>query len=145
GQPIHTGGFQNNFYYGGFTLNALLQWSYGNQIYNANRMIFDGNEGNLFNVNQYASVRDRWTPENPSNTLFRVGGYGPAGYQSTRLLEDGSYLRLKTVSLNYALPTKLIKPWLLSRLNVHVSAQNLLTFTNYSGMDPETSVRHTVL
>src|SRR5690606_1224869 len=87
----------------------------------------------------------RWTPENRSNTLFKVGGEGPIGYQSTRVLEDGSYLRLKTVSLAYSVPKNLIRPLSLSNLNLRVSAQNLFTFTGYSGMDPETSVRNTVL
>lgn len=145
GQPLHVGGFINDFNYKGFNLSVFLQWSYGNDIFNANRMLFEGNYINMFNVNQYASYNDRWTPENPSNTLFKVGGQGPAGYMSTRVIEDGSYLRLKTVSLSYSLPKDFIKSAYLNNLVVHASAQNLLTFTNYSGMDPETSVRHTVL
>src|SRR5690606_32947543 len=52
GQPLHTGGFMNDFYYKGFNLNVLLQWSYGNDIYNANRLIFDGNYINMYYVNQ---------------------------------------------------------------------------------------------
>lgn len=145
GLPTHIGGFSNNFSYKGFNLNVLLQWSYGNQIYNANRLIFDGNYINMFGVNQYATFSDRWTPENRSNTHFKLGGHGPAGFQSTRVLEDGSYLRLKTVSLGYSIPANIIRPLALKSLNVRVSAQNLLTFTNYSGMDPETSVRNSVL
>ncbi|NGF58015.1 TonB-dependent receptor [Parapedobacter sp. SGR-10] len=145
GLPTHMGGFSNNFSYKGLSLNVLLQWSYGNQIYNANRLIFEGNYINMFGVNQYASFADRWTPENPSNTLFKVGGQGPAGLQSTRVLEDGSYLRLKTVSLAYSFPKRLIQPLALTALDLRVSAQNLLTFTNYSGMDPEVSVRNSVL
>lgn len=145
GQPLHTGGFMNDFYYKGFNLNVLLQWSYGNDIYNANRLIFDGNYINMYYVNQYATFNDRWTPDNPSNEYFKVGGQGPPGFQSTRVLEDGSYLRLKTVSLGYNLPPHFVRPLGLSNLNIHISAQNLLTFTNYSGMDPETSVRHTIL
>lgn len=145
GQPVHMGGFSNNFYYKGFNLNVLLQWSAGNQIYNANRLIFDGNYINMYFVNQYASFNERWTPENRSNERFKVGGHGPAGFQSTRVLEDGSYLRLKTVSLGYDLPLRVVSRIGLDGLNVHLSAQNLLTFTNYTGMDPETSVRHSVL
>ncbi|WP_353134642.1 SusC/RagA family TonB-linked outer membrane protein, partial [Pseudopedobacter sp.] len=145
GQPIHTGGFTNNFSYKNFYLNVFFQWSYGNQIYNANRMIFDGNYINLYNVNQYASFNDRWTAENRSNTIYKAGGQGPAGYFSDRTIEDGSYLRLKTVSLSYSIPSKYIKPLYLSKLNFRVAAQNLLTFTKYSGMDPEVSTRHSVL
>ncbi|HEY0666835.1 MAG TPA: TonB-dependent receptor [Sphingobacteriaceae bacterium] len=145
GQPLHTGGFLNDLSYKGFNLSVFLQWSYGNEIFNANRMIFEGNYINMFNVNQYATYNSRWTPENRSNELYKIGGQGPAGYMSTRVLEDGSYLRLKTVSLSYLIPPNLIKPLYLNRLSFNVSAQNLLTFTNYSGMDPETSVRHSVL
>ncbi|MEJ5961588.1 SusC/RagA family TonB-linked outer membrane protein [Pedobacter immunditicola] len=145
GQPLHTGGFSNNFSYKGFYLNVFLQWSYGNDVFNANRMMFDGNAINIYNVNQYASAADRWTPENRSNILFKQGGQGPAGNFSDRVIEDASYLRLKTVSLNYSIPKRLITPMYLTNLSFRVSAQNLLTLTNYSGMDPEVSVRHSVL
>src|SRR5690606_8940757 len=145
GQPLHSGGFSNNFSYKGFYLNVFFQWSYGNDIFNANRMMFDGNYINLYNVNQYASGADRCTPENRSNTLFKQGGQGPAGFMSDRVIEDGSYLRLKTVSLSYTIPKKYTQPLYLSRLSLRVSAQNLITFSNYSGMDPEVSTRHTVL
>ncbi len=145
GQPLHTGGFSNNFSYKGFYLNVFLQWSYGNDIFNANRMMFDGNYINLYNVNQYASANASWTPENRSNTLFKPGGQGLADKFSNRVLEDGSYLRLKTVSLSYSIPSKIVRSLHLSKLNLRASAQNLLTFTNYSGMDPETSTRNSVL
>jgi TonB-linked SusC/RagA family outer membrane protein len=145
GQPIHTGGFSNNFSYKGFYLNIFLQWSYGNDVFNANRMMFDGNYINLYNVNQYASGNDRWTPENKSNTLFKVGGQGPAGNFSDRVIEDGSYLRLKTVSLAYTIPSSFTKRLKVNKISFRVAAQNLLTFTKYTGMDPEVSVRHSVL
>lgn len=145
GQPIHAGGFANNFSYKAFQLHVFLQWSYGNDLFNANRVIFDGNYIKLFNLNQYATFNDRWTPENRSNTMYKVGGEGPAGYFSDRTLEDGSYLRLKTVSLTYTLPSALVKRAYLSKLSVRAAVQNLLTFTNYSGLDPEVSTRHSVL
>nr|WP_121273242.1 TonB-dependent receptor [Pedobacter schmidteae] len=145
GQPLHTGGFLNNLGYKGFSLNVFLQWSYGNQIYNANRMMLDGNYLGLANTNQYASYINRWSPENPTNANYKPGGHGPAGAQSTRVLEDGSYLRLKTVSLGYSIPSKYIKRFYLSNLSLVVSAQNLYTFTKYSGMDPEVSVLNSVL
>lgn len=143
GQPIHTGGFTNNFSYKGFYLNIFFQWSVGNDIYNANRMMFEGM--NLYNVNQYATFNNRWTPENRSNEIFKSGGQGPVGYFSDRTIEDGSYLRLKTVALSYSIPNKIIKPLYLNKLSLRVAAQNLLTFSNYSGMDPEVSTRHSVL
>ena len=142
--PIHTGGFNNNFTYKNFDLNVFFQWSYGNQIYNANRLIFDGNGAKGLDLNQFASYNDRWTPENPSNTNYRTGGQGPQGIYSSRTLEDGSFLRLKTVALAYSFPKHIIKAAHLGELKLNVAAQNLITWTKYSGMDPEVSVRNNV-
>lgn len=142
--PKHTGGFSNRFSYKGVGLNILLQWSYGGQLLNANRIIFEGNATNVLRFNQFASYNDRWTPENPSNTLFRAGGQGPQ-VVSSRTIEDGSYLRLKTLSLDYMIPTELTQRIGVSSLNLSVQVQNLLTWTKYSGMDPEVSVHRSVL
>src|SRR5690606_15980484 len=76
GLPIHTGGFSNNFVYKNFSLNIFLQWNYGNDIYNANRLLFDGNGNVRNNLNQFASYADRWTPENPNSDIFRTQGQG---------------------------------------------------------------------
>lgn len=143
--PKHSGGFNNNFSYKNFDLNIFFQWSYGNQIYNANRTMFEGNVNNRANLNQFASYNDRWTADNQDSKMFRTGGYGPAGYYSDYYLEDGSYLRLKTVSLAYSLPARLLKPTFVRSLSATVSAQNLYTWTKYSGMDPEVSVRNSAL
>ncbi len=142
--PIHTGGFSNNLNYKNFDLNVFFQWSYGNDIVNANRLIFEGNATTSVNLNQYASYADRWTPTNPSNTLHRIGGQGPA-YYSSRVIEDGSYLRLKTVSLGYNLGGSLVKAIKVKSLRVYTSGQNLWTWTNYSGPDPEVSVKNSTL
>lgn len=143
--PVHTGGFGNNFNYKGFDLHIFLQWSYGNNVYNANRIMFEGNATVRPEMNQFASYNDRWTPDNPSNTLFRVGGQGPLGRYSDRVLEDASYLRLKTVSLGYNIPNAILERWRIKGLRLTASAQNLLTWTNYSGMDPEVSSRQSTL
>ena len=92
----------------------------------------------------FASYADRWTPENPSNELYRVGGQGPAVY-SDRTIEDGSFLRLKTVSLGYRFPAKWMKKAKMKSLRVYASAQNLWTWTKYSGPDPEVSTRPSAL
>ncbi|TZF86279.1 TonB-dependent receptor (plasmid) [Pedobacter sp. BS3] len=143
--PIHSGGFSNNFSYKGFNLNIFFQWKYGNDVYNANRIIFEGNVLNRYNLNQYASYVNRWEPDNPSNTLFRTGGRGPTGYYSSREVEDGSYLRLKTVQLSYDVPARYSKLITAKNLSFNVTAQNLFTWTDYSGMDPEVAVRNTTL
>ena len=77
--------------------------------------------------------------------MFRAGGQGASGYYSDYVLEDGSYLRLKTVSLSYSLPQVLVKKAYLKDLRLSVTAQNLHTWTRYSGMDPEVSVRNSAL
>lgn len=139
--PLHTGGFANSFRYRNFDFSFLLQWSYGNDLYNANRLLFEGNAIQGKDMNQYASYNRRWTPDNPSNEYYRAGGGGPMGRHSSRVVEDGSYLRLKTVSIGYALPKRIIQKIGMSDLHISLSGQNLLTWTGYSGMDPEVSTR----
>jgi TonB-dependent starch-binding outer membrane protein SusC len=144
GAPIHTGGFTNNFEYAGFDLSIFLQWSYGANILNANRLMFEG-----FNkkkdVNQFASYANRWTFDNQTSDIPVVSNSTSNGLFSSRVIEDGSYLRLKTVSLGYSIPTKLLKKLSMSKVHLYVSAQNLFTLTKYSGYDPEVSIRNTAL
>lgn len=141
--PIHTGGFNNNFSYKNFSLSVFMQWSYGNDIMNANRIVLEGNYANRPNLNQFASYTNRWTPENQNNVYHRINGSGPGGVYSTRTMEDGSFLRLKTVQLAYTLPKKLIKNF--SSLQIYASAQNLITWSNYTGLDPEVSTKNSIL
>lgn len=144
-QPIHTGGFNNNFSYGNWNLNIFFQWSYGQDIMNANRIVFEGDYMMNRSINQFASYADRWSFDNQDSRNYRAGGAGPRGFWSNRTLEDGSYLRLKTVNLTYSFPKKIVSKIGLSALSVTVSGQNLITWTNYSGPDPEVSTRHSVL
>lgn len=149
--PKHIGGLSNNFSYKGLSMHVFFQWSYGNDIFNANRVLFEGGYAARPLQNQYAAYAARWTPENPSNTYFRAGvggagsGAGPNGVLSSMTIEDGSYLRLKTVSLEYRLPAFILKKLLVKNISVSATAQNLVTWTSYSGMDPEVSVRNTIL
>ena len=145
GQPLHTGGFNNTFTYKGFSLGIFLSWSYGNDVYNANRLFLEGNALVATDINQYKSYENRWTPENRSNKYFRTGGQGPAGYHSSRVLEDGSYLRLQNLTFGYNFPRKWLKRIYLSSLNLSFTARNLVTFTGYSGMDPSVSTRSSIL
>ena len=96
-------------------------------------------------LNQFASYADRWTPENPSNVYYRVGGEGPPGYYSTKDVEDGSFLRLKTVELGYSLSNNFLKRAGVTSLGITAAAQNLWVWSNYSGYDPEVSTRPSVL
>lgn len=142
GFPVHIGGFTNNFSYKNFDLNIFFQWSYGNDIFNANRLNFE--TGNKVYLNQYKSFEDRWTPENTNTTMPRAGGQ--SGYKySTRIMEDGSYLRLKTLQLGYNLPSEVVKRLKIRSCRFYIAAQNLITWTNYSGADPEVSVNYSAL
>ena len=125
-----------------FDLNIFLQWSYGNDVMNANRVFMES--GRRPGTNQFATFADRWTPENNSTTMHRLGGQGPAVY-STRFVEDGSFMRLKTAALGYTLPAGIAKKMKVKSARIYMSAQNLLTFTKYSGYDPEVSVLYTPL
>lgn len=142
--PKHTGGLSNVFNYKNLTLNVLFQWSYGADLLNANRIIFEGNPTRVARLNQYATYANRWTPENQTNELYRVNGEGPEVI-SSRTIEDGSYLRLKTLSLGYNFPEAFTSKLGMQNFNVNLSAQNLITWTKYSGMDPEVSVHNSVL
>jgi TonB-linked SusC/RagA family outer membrane protein len=141
--PVHTGGFSNNFRYYNFDLNVFFQWSYGNDIMNANRLVFEGMEGRPY-LNMFKSFANRWTPENP-NTNMPVAGVTSPNVYSDRVIEDGSFLRLKTVSLGYNLPAPVLKRINLQGIRLYAAAQNLVTWTNYSGVDPEVSVRNSAL
>ncbi|MEG2239703.1 MAG: TonB-dependent receptor [Alistipes sp.] len=142
GQPLHTGGFGNTFMWKNFDLNIFFSWSYGNDILNANRLVFE--TGRVKNTNQQASFNDRWTPANPTSNIPRANANGSQVY-SSRVVEDGSFLRLKNVSLGYNLPSKALRKLHISGLRIFVSADNICTITNYSGPDPEVSTRNSVL
>ena len=141
--PKHVGGFSNSFLYKNFSLSILFQWSYGQQILNANKMVF---ENNYFgNSNQFADEANHWTPQNPTNDLprpnIRTNGVDPGGQNrvSSWLIEDGSFWRVKTVQLGYSLPPNALKKLSIASLRFFIAAQNLFTFTKYSGQDPEVS------
>ena len=145
GLPIHTGGINNNFTFKKFDVNIFLQWSYGADIQNANRIMFDGNANNVNAINQFASYVDRWSPSNTKSNNFRVGGAGPVGFYSSRTVEDGSYIRLKTIQLGYNINNAALKKAYLKSARLYISAQNLFTWTKYSGQDPEIGTYNSVL
>ncbi|MDR2858925.1 MAG: TonB-dependent receptor [Mediterranea sp.] len=124
-------GWSNNFAYKGFDLSVYLQGSYGNDIINVERA-----ETNISGPwgNQRREILDRWTPAHTNTSVPRARvTVDPLILQSDWLIEDGSYVRVKTVSLGYTFN----KISFMNSLRVYVSALNLLTFTNYSGFDPE--------
>jgi len=143
GSPIHVGGFSNTFQYKGFDLNIFFQWSYGNDVLNANKLNFARGKSEK-DYNRWKVYTKRWTPENPDSNIPRVGGWGSGVYSSYEV-EDGSFLRLKTLSLGYTLPRSITKKLSARKIRVYASAQNLYTWSSYSGYDPEVSTKNTAL
>lgn len=142
GLPVHFGGLGNTITYKNFELSAFLQWSYGNDILNANRLVFENME--RANQNQLATTLNRWTPENQNTTMHRAGGQGFEDI-SSRVIEDGSYLRLKTVNFSYNFSKDVLDKYQISKLKIYFAAQNLFTWTNYSGFDPDVSVVNSLI
>ncbi|MBK6623116.1 MAG: TonB-dependent receptor [Saprospirales bacterium] len=135
-QPDFIFGLTNSFSYKRFDLNVFFQGSYGNDIYNATRIDL---EGMFDSKNQSIVVLDRWTPDNKDTDVPRAVGGGNVDNvrNSTRFVEDGSYVRLKAITLAYNVNPEGLKRVGIQKLGVYATGQNLLTFTNYSGFDPE--------
>ena len=133
-QPKFIGGISNTVSFKGVELTAFFQGVYGNNILNANRFELEYLNGT---TNQDRDALNRWTPTNTNTDIPRASTTRPANRISTRQIEDGSYLRLKSLQLAYSLPGAVIKRLKIQSLRVYVTAQNYLTWTNYSGYDPE--------
>lgn len=156
--PKHTGGFNLEAQYKGFDLSAFFNWVYGNDIFNANKFWGSINSAtskyrNLFNImnsdNRFMRIdkvtgetvtdpaqlaqmnKDAtiWTPQNSMLTLYDWA------------IEDGSFLRLNTLTLGYSLPKNLLDKYGIGNLRIYASAYNLWTWTRYSGFDPEVNMR----
>jgi len=137
-QPKFFGGFNNQLSYKGIDLSFFFQYSYGNDIYNYTRVYTEGMNSAF---GQSSAVLDRWTPTNTDTDIPRAAWSDPNTNRrnSTRFLEDGSYLRLKTATLGYNIPKAWVNAVHLQNIRVYVAGQNLLTFTKYKGLDPEVS------
>jgi TonB-dependent starch-binding outer membrane protein SusC len=151
--PKFSFGFNNSFKFSNFDLNIYLYGVYGNDIYNQTKqqMILDHH----YNRNVLATMKDRAVPvlkqggdaanildyalQNPDAVVPRLRGGTNFGWAaaSNRWIEDGSFLRVKNVVLGYTLPNALASKVGATKLRGYVNAQNLLTFTKYSGWDPE--------
>ncbi|UII19901.1 SusC/RagA family TonB-linked outer membrane protein [Fulvivirga ligni] len=132
--PTLTYGLSANLNYKGFDVSLFFNGMYGNDIYNTNIYDLEGMP-RLFNAG--TGVLDRWTPENnTADEVPRAGGAGTNVQVSSRFVEDGSYTRLRNITLGYNL-LKTFKIQGMSKFRVYVTGMNLLTFTNYSGLDPE--------
>jgi TonB-linked SusC/RagA family outer membrane protein len=136
--PKFFGGVTNNFSYKGLELSVFFQGSLGNQIYNQNRQILESQSDPL---NQLTTVLNHWTPTNTNTDIPRPVRNDPNGNNrfSNRWLEDGSYVRLKNLTLAYNVPTTFSGKAAIKSLRVYLTTQNLITWTHYSGYDPEVS------
>ena len=138
--PDYYGTINNKFTYKNLTFSALFTYSYGNDIYNYQRSLLENGKDYS---NQTTALLSRWTSEG-QNTLQPKAVYGdPMGNArfSDRWIEDGSYLRLKTLSVAYDIP---VKSNFIEGVNIWISANNLFTLTNYLGTDPEFSAGNSV-
>ena len=110
----------------------------GNYVFNNTRAFSEGMNGVFGQAN---TVKNRWTPQNTSATMPRAVFGDPNNNRrvSDRFVEDASYVRLKNVTFGYTFPTKLLEKIKMRSARIYVTGQNLLTFTNYSGFDPEVS------
>lgn len=135
--PVFTGGFNNNISYKGFDLSIFLQYSYGNDIFNGTRQYAEAMKFGTSD-NQLATIKDRWQKPGDVTYVPRTDGKYNLFPLSSHYIEDGSYLRVKQVTLGYNFSGSMLgKTNILQRARIYVQAQNLFTFTPYSGMDPE--------
>lgn len=132
--PDFTWGLSNNFSYKNFSLDIFIQGSHGNQLLNSNRFELESGNG-LSNAS--INLLDRWTPEKPSDLYPRANRNASYLQMSDRYLEDGSYIRVKTITLAYDLPEPVMKFLRIQKVKLYATAQNFFTITKYSGFDPE--------
>ncbi|MBC7566751.1 MAG: TonB-dependent receptor [Pedobacter sp.] len=141
--PKFYGGVNLDLAYKGFDFNAFFYGSYGNKIFNYQARNLESFQAPGFvgiqNVSE-AYYKNAWSPTNLSNRYARVNyndDVSANNVASSIYVEDGSYLRLRNVTLGYTLPSNVTKKLTMSRVRMYLAAQNLFTITKYSGLDPE--------
>ena len=158
GAPVCVGGFSNNFAYKGFDLGIYLQFSIGNDVYNATKHSMSPYSPNQnvpteFGLNYYrnidpetgrqATTLARLKELNPdeSSRVWAPSTYntGTITYANSYFVEDGSYLRIGQISLGYTIPPFLTKKAYISNARIYFTANNVATITGYSGYDPDVS------
>jgi TonB-linked SusC/RagA family outer membrane protein len=153
--PKHIGGFNIMMVYKGFDLSIFMNWVYGNDIYNANKIEFTSGYRKYTNLLECMNSGNRWMtinemgevvndPDelaalNENATIWKppVGNY----LFHSWAVEDGSFLRINNVTLGYSLPESLLNKVLIKKLRIYATTNNLYTFTRYSGYDPEVNTR----
>ena len=146
-QPKFFGGLNLDFGYKNFDVNAFFYGAYGNKLLNYQESNLESfsNRGfvGIENISQQY-YKNAWTPTNPSNRFAAIH-YNDADYlnlvPSNVWIENGSFLKLKTLTIGYTLPTDLVKKTTLSKVRVYMASQNLFTITKYTGLDPEIGIQ----
>ncbi len=128
--PDFTTGMTNTFSFKGFDLSVFIQAVSGNDVFNGTRIYLESGTGE---DNQTTTMLRRWMKPGDITDVPRAGD----GAISSRFIENGSYLRIKNVSIGYNFPKIMLKKAGIKTARLYVSGQNLYTFTTYSGMDPE--------
>jgi len=165
-QPEFTGGLNNTFTYKGFDLTLFMNFVYGNEVFNKSTQRFIGPY--MANQNSLAKMANRFTLIDPqtgkeATDLARLAAMNPSQHNSSILwnisqnkktaisdhssyyLEDGSFLRLNTITFGYALPRQLVQQAKISNVRLYCTLNNIHTFTRYSGYDPEVSASGSAL
>ena len=156
--PKHTGGFVINANAYGFDLSAAFNWSVGNDIYNANKIEFttSNQNGQYRNLSTIMADGNRWTNLDPASGQLVTDPTQLAALNANTTMwspymsrfvfsdwavEDGSFLRLNTLTLGYTVPESIVSQIGVSKLRFYATANNVFIITNYSGLDPEVSTR----
>lgn len=155
--PKHTGGFVINANAYGFDLSAAFNWSVGNDVYNANKIEFSSatQNGQYRNLSTDMADGKRWTNVDSSGQLVSDPSALEALNASTTMwspfmknfvlsdwaIEDGSFLRLNTLSLGYSLPKSIVSKLGITKMRFYATGNNVFIITKYSGLDPEVSTR----
>lgn len=133
--PKHHGGLGNTFTYKNLDLSLLLQWSYGNDILFPSLYRLEAGASYISSITK-DYWDNHWTEANPSNTHASITGRGKTE-MSTYYLQDGSYLRLRNITLGQTLNSHWLEKAGIKSFRLYVTLENLLTFTSYKGFDPE--------
>ena len=138
--PDFTYGFSNTFKYKNLSFSFLLQGKQGVEIFNGNSFFIRNLEGWS---NGHNDINNYFSATNPNATYAAPGKHSNVYQQSDLFIEDGSYIRLRKISVKYALPEKFLENISIDKMSIYIAATNLFTITNYSGFNPEVSSRNT--
>lgn len=137
--PKFFGGLSNNFSYAGFDLSILFSYQYGNKVMNINRFFGEGGGTRDANRVMFADQLNRWTHPGQITDVPRETAYGLSYTtdQNSRFMEDGSFIRLKDLTVGYTLPVSLTSKWRVAAIRLYFVGTNLWLHTKYTGPDPE--------